>query len=234
MKIIKKYKNIRNQIDFGLRSTFSIHRPIDAGYNEPALHTELKMELHDFLIGFDWEKYTSPHSESKTIVDIGTRIFLTAEPLFQVFSFLKRQPKIHGVEIDCNRRVEGLKTRRSFGNYYAQRVPDAKYHGMDFLDWEGPMDIAVLLNPFVSELPHLAWGLPLSKLRPEQLFDHLVHRLTPDGLVLLSNPSIAEQESSLQFLKSHGFTVLQKFNWYPTKTSAHKKPRYGVLLRKPK
>ena len=94
------------------------------------------------------------------------------------------------------------------------------------------LNVAFLLNPFVSKEPILAWGLPLRQLEPMALFRHAEELLkTRQGLLVLSNPSEEEQETSLYMANRAGFSVHSQTLWQANPDGIQKRPRYGTVLR---
>ena len=102
---------------------------------------------------------------------------------------------------------------------------------MDFLDWKQPADLIFLLNPFVEKEQLLAWGLPLSELKPEKILRHCREMLKSHGRLIVSCPSQSEFSAVIALAEKVGWQRLELQQWHPGKTTVQKHPRYGALLR---
>jgi len=223
-------RSLRHSFDFTLRNLVTTSF---RGREPKALASDLKAaaEVREFLEGFVWPQPS--HRAEITAVDIGCRNFFLAPTLDELLRSQGFEPAIHGVEIDAYRRMRDLRSRKDYGDWYAGLIPRGEYHAMDFLNWKKPVDVAFLLHPFHFKRSILAWGLPLRLLKPEALFRHCVDSLVPGGLLLVSAPTPAELSCSLRLAEANGLQELQRGAWHPTSTSVQKRPRLGVLFRKP-
>jgi len=226
-------RSLKNQFDFFLRSQFRMGRSLPAGFSTPSCDLALQDEVRSFIEIFPWEEELSRFSKNKAlrVLDVGARNFSLAPMLDQFFFEKGYAAELHGIEVDGYRRMVDFRTRRDFGNFYAKKARRAQFHCMDFLDWKKPAEIIFLLNPFVSSSPTLAWGLPLTLLKPEKVFNHAAALIKDSkGLLVLSNPSKEEYEISLELALGAGLTPLKKAEWQPSPESTQQRPRFGQLF----
>ena len=198
----------------------------------PRRDLNLQIEFQEFLQLFDWKPLLSEFKKTKpTVADIGARNFVFAPIIDQLLKEHSIEGSIHGIEIDAYRLLWGFHTRKDWGEFYARKARHAIYYPMDFLLWRTAIHLGFMLNPFVSKEPLLAWGLPMSQLKPEALFNHAFTCLKPhNGVLILSCPSEEEFELARVLAKAARFTEGQKTLWKPKEISIQKKPRYGLVL----
>lgn len=195
---------------------------------------QFQTEMREFLDLFPWQENIPLGSfDSISVCDVGARTFILAPVIEECLEGMGFKPTIHGVEIDPFRRYTNLHTRADYGHFYASKVKDGHYHGMDFLNWKVPMDLILMLNPFVTEEPHLNWGLPLKTFSPYRVFEHASKIVSERvGLLLLSSPDDEEFEVADQLARQVGFDPINKATWNPTEFSLQRKPRIGGLYKK--
>ena len=230
---MKNLRNIRNQFDFFLRSHITVGKSVPPNAPIPKLDANFQKESVEFFDMFSWKSHLARFEEEDSIrvVDIGARNFALApviENLFETYGF---DSEIHGIELDAYRRLVNFRTRKNYGDFYASKIRNGEYRVMDFLDWQTPFHFAFLLNPFVTELPVLAWGLPLSKLKPEDIFSHLYGLLKPEnGLALISSPSEDEFEIVKRLSLETGFRIREEQTWFAHGKSVQKQSRHGIVV----
>lgn len=222
---------LKNSFDFFLRNQIRLSLQVTRESQIPERDKKLQLEFKEFFDLFPWKKILTQLPSSPLVVtDIGARNFVFGPVIDETFERAEREAVIHGIEIDAHRMLWGFHSRADFGNYYAQSMRSGFFHALDFFKWDKPTDIALLLNPFVSKEPLLSWGLPLSKLKPEALFQHVMKTLKPKkGIMILSAPSKEELEISKRLAKEAGFVAGLQVEWHPKKTSIQQKPRYGIV-----
>lgn len=165
------------------------------------------------------------------VADVGARTFNLARPLDLLCRSLKLDPEIHGIELDGYRRYRSLRTRADYGKFHAQTIANGYFHVMDFLDWTKPLDLVVLLNPFVTLFPLKAWGLPKKYFQPERLFKHAASLLEErQGLMLLSSPNEEEFRLALALANRFGLDAVESQEWKPGPQHIQRQPRFGCLL----
>ena len=230
----RHWKDLRNRLFFALRSRAPWRRPLPPGARVPRREVLLQHELGDFLRGFDWATALARWDRETRLraLDVGARNFALAPVLDALLAEEGIAVEIDGVEIDPNRALWNLRTRGDYGRYFASHARQARYHGMDFLAWTEPADLIVLLNPFVTPAPVLAWGLPLSCLRPEAIFAHARRLLRPPlALLVTCHPSETELGLASELAARAGFTAIERRNWKPGPATLQRRPRLGVLWK---
>jgi len=222
------WDELKNRFDFGIRSRFRWDGP---GHSHPSTAT-LPPELGEFLNGFRWDEWMPrffAKRRSLTVADIGAKDFFLASLLNERFSWRGEPPRVFGIELDGYRRYRNLATRAAMGKLNAAHIPRGEYHVMDFLDWDTPLDVAVLLSPFVTEEPLRRWGLPRTYFRPEELFAKLARTLQPCGLCLVSCPTEKEFSLASRYADRAGLRCLERRDWAPTSPDSERSPRFAAL-----
>ena len=192
----------------------------------------MQNEIISFLRIFSWEKYLKARVSDLELADVGARTFAFAPALEKFFSNFVENTILNGIEIDAYRRFTNLRTRRDYGEFYASQVKRGRYFPQDFLAWKKPLDLVLLLHPFVTREPHENWGLPLKTFKPEKLFQHSRALLKERaGLLLLSSPNMEEFKIAKDLAFQSGFVFLEEGSWFPSKYSIQQQPRLGTLFR---
>lgn len=233
MELKNHLLNLRNAIDFKIRSAIRIKKPVDTHASIPGMDSKVQTEFAEFLNLFPWAEILSeiPKGEKLVVADVGARNFCFAPVMDTLFKDLRREVELHGIEIDSFRRLSNLHTRYDYGIFYAKQCRDAAFHPIDFMKFKTTVDICFLLNPFVSDEPTLHWGLPLSTLKPESFFKHARSLLHSErGIAILSSPSPEEYETACRLAKNSGFSLGDEILWEPKEGSQQQKPRYGIVL----
>lgn len=234
MELKNRLLNLRNKIDFQLRSAIQIKRPLRTDAPIPGMDHKVQKEFQDFLNRFSWEYLFARFSKDTLVAaDVGARNFCFAPVLDALFRDHSMELELHGIEIDSFRRLKDLHTRYDYGIFYSKQCRHAAFHPVDFLKFKTPLDICFLLNPFVSDEPTLHWGLPLSVLKPQPFFDHAFALLRDEtSIAVLSCPSPEEYEIACRLAKASGFSLGEEVLWKPKEGSQQQKPRYGLILHK--
>jgi hypothetical protein len=221
----------RNSIDFFLRNNLKFSRGVSLNSQIPERDKKIQKEFEEFFNLLPWKEILKKLPSSPlTVTDIGARNFVFGPVIDRCLEKHRREAKIHGIEIDAHRLLWGFHSRADFAEFYSKQMRAGFFHGMDFLKWSTPTDLALLLNPFVSKEPLLSWGLPLSKLQPDRLFKHAMATLKPrKGILILSCPSPEELEIAKKLAHTAGFTAGPQVFWSPPKNSVQQKPRYGIV-----
>lgn len=216
-----------NRLEFFLRNLLSWRRP--GRVRDDALDLRLGQEIVEWLNGFQWRGLLL--SSQPIVADIGAKNFFLAPALD---AFLREQgynPELHGIEIDAHRRYRNLFTRADYGRHYAARIPRGEFHALDFLHWQRPLDLALLLNPFVTEGPLRAWGLPRKHFQPRALFAQIRRCLeVRGGKLLVCSPSEQEFSIAVRLAEENGLKLLMRHDWRPKESSLQRKPRLGGVF----
>lgn len=144
-----------------------------------SLENYLYLDLMDrlrVLAGPDWP-------QGGRWLDLGSKHFWYAPVLRAMLC----PGRLTGVEIEGYRIYRDGHSRRDYARHYLATLPDTHYRVMDAMDWHEPLDGISAFYPFLLPGTVLAWGLPLSVLRPRALFAHLARCLRPGGYLLMVN-----------------------------------------------
>lgn len=222
---------LKNGFDFFLRNQIRLSIPVTRDAQIPERDRKIQKEFQEFFELFPWKNILHKLKSSPLVVsDIGARNFVFGPVIDETLEKKGYEAVIHGIEIDAHRMLWGFHSRADFGNYYAKKMRAGHFHACDFLKWHQPTDLALLLNPFVSKEPLLSWGLPISKLKPKALFEHVMKTLKPKkGIMILSCPSPEELQIAKQLAHEVGFVAGPQVLWNPPKNSIQQKPRYGIV-----
>lgn len=137
-----------------------------------------------------------------------------------------------GVELDAHRRYLNLATRRAYAERMAARFPGCRYRVSSLLDMRGQYGFIAWLLPFVTEGPHLAWGLPRRFFQPQALLEHAWSLLEPGGRLFVVNQGAAEAEVQRGLFEQAGIPA-EPLGEIVSTLSPFRRPRYGWLAQKP-
>ena len=134
--------------------------------------------------------------------------------------YTQRNIRLTGVELDAFRIYRGWHSRADFANYYLGLLkkegegssPDGKkgetethrYIAGDVMDHSDRCDVIAWFHPFLDAYPLLRWGLPRRYLEPEALFDHVMGRLRPGGVMIILNQEEHEKEQQIAMFEARG------------------------------
>jgi hypothetical protein len=137
-----------------------------------------------------------------TAVDIGAGDFHYATALQRWLAAAAGEPgrpaavRLRGVELDGHGIYRDGHARADHACAHAALAgPGVSYEVADFLRLTvAPVDVALLIHPFLGAYPLLRWGLPLSRLRPRRLLRHAVATVRSGGVLVVVNQTEAEFE----------------------------------------
>jgi len=228
--MLSRLKNLRNQIDFFARSCIRFPRPIPPSMPVPKNEVQFQAEIAEFLNLLSWDTFLFERKKPWRIADVGAKNFSLSPLIDEMFLEKNLEVEIHGIEIDAFRRLSNFHTRADYGQYFASRARMANYHAIDFLDFSKPLDVILMLNPFVTPGPLQSWGLPLKHFRPGALFEHSKQLLKPQrGFLILSSPNEKEFQIASDLAKKADFSLGAPALWEPRANSIQKKPRFGRI-----
>jgi len=225
-------KDLRNRLDFFFRRRLKWGRDLPDDFIPSETDQKLQSEMREFLGLFPWPKLLSGMPRKIIALDVGARNFATASVMEECFTRQGHLAELHGIEIDAYRRLRDFRTRKDYGDFFARRAKNARYHAIDFCEWRESCDFIFLLNPFVSEGPLLSWGLPLNELKPRSIFEHAAHLLSArKGKLLLSCPSSDELELAKGHADAVGFVPELTADWEPGTGALQDLPRHGIVFK---
>ncbi|ROH86009.1 hypothetical protein ED208_16435 [Stagnimonas aquatica] len=172
-----------------------------------SLENYLYLDLLDrlrSLAGGDWP-------EGGDWLDVGSKHFWYAPVLLDSL----RPASLVGVEIEGYRIYPDGHSRHDYAQYYLTGLAGVSYRVQDVMDWRQPVDGITCFYPFLLPGTVLAWGLPVSLLRPRALFAHLADCLRPGGRLLMVNQGLDEAARAQALAEAaglrrrHSLTVTQ-------------------------
>ena len=215
------FDNIKNNIDFFLRNNLVFSRKnyyekyedkqnifensaqkevfaeLENKYNLEFLTNTTKRNFLEnlyFLNVFD--KYFSLKEKKElSICDIGSKnwYYAKSEYIFFEKNGIKR---LDGIELDANRLNSKFYSRKEIAKYYIKDLTNTKYFAKDFLLHSENYDYIIWILPFISEYPHVKWGLPKKFFAPEKMLFHAYELLNSNGEILIINQE--EDEYNIQ------------------------------------
>lgn len=167
------------------------------------------------------------------LLEVGVKNWSTLDALAAWAKVVLPQPlQITGVELDPYRRYRDGYSRFDYAQAYTAQIPEATYVCGDIRSWTQPASVIVNVLPFVFPEPHQAWGLPLSRFNPAEVFDHLYRLLLPGGWLLVFNQGREEAEAQRQLFAPYDFELAFE-GAVPQSFYPYQYPRMGWWLRKP-
>ncbi len=149
--------------------------------------------------------WTGDYGEAAIGIDAGCKNFFYA---FGLFRFLERfrthgtrRVTLTGYEIDAYRVYTDLRSRADYARGYASFLPGTRFVAGDFLESPGPANLVTAFFPFVTETPHLAWGLPPDLLHPLAFFAHALKTLAPGGVLVTAAQGAKEFDAHLAIFR---------------------------------
>lgn len=227
-----RWTDLRNRLDFGLRNLTRFGLPVRAHHLDALQIPRFQNELIEFLSSVRWDLVITPSEPAWECLDVGAKNFAAGPVLDRVFHGLGATAYIRGIEIDAFRRSRDLRSRADYARHFVQKMRNASFHNMNFLDWWKPARGIVMLNPFVTFEPHLKWGLPSRTFAPAELFAHSRTLLqSTGGWLLTSSPTEHEREIVEGLARENKFQRLQQLVWSPGPQTLQRQPRLGALWK---
>jgi len=185
---MKFFKNLNNEIDFFFRKNIRYSRKIKGEI--PQTDTS---HVSEWL-----ERCVSVDKDNIKILDIGAKNWFYVQDLYNFFKYnnFEKEIWLDGIEIDAHRVYTDLHTRCDYALHYSRGLKNCRYIAGDFLNHYDKYDYITWFYPFVTELPLLEWGLPLSVFKPAGMLAHAVASLRPGGIILIKN--LNEKEYAVQ------------------------------------
>jgi hypothetical protein len=138
------------------------------------------------------------------LCDVGCASFWYAAALHAFF-----QPqRMTGIDIEGHRLLRDGRSRVDYARGYACALPGTEFVVGDYAALEQPADVITAWYPFLTATAVLAWRLPLSVLKPRQLFARVKHNLLPHGLFVMVNHGIAEAALAEKYCTAAGLRML--------------------------
>lgn len=152
------------------------------------------------------------------ILDLGSKNFAAAPALHSVFQAaslppgaVPRRVSVTGIEIDAFRVTRDGHSRADKAAYYLGLLPPSRgirphrFLAQDLAEHRETYDLVTWFRPFLDSFPLLRWGLPLSLLRPEELFRHALGLVRPGGRLLILNQTAEEAAGQAALIAAAGW-----------------------------
>ena len=206
------YADFKNNFDFFLRNMITISRKnyvekgvtIETVFNcdeQKNLYFLLK-EKYDlsrlykyndinfltnlyFLDIFD--KYIFPEKKNTSVLDIGSKNWNYAGSEYIFFNKNADELCLNGIELDAYRLCTNLYNRFEISKFYTKDFKNTNYIAGDFMSHYKRYDYIIWILPFITEYPHMRWGLPLKYFKPEKMLEHAFGLLNKGGEMLIIN-----------------------------------------------
>ena len=118
-----------------------------------------------------------------------------------------REVALDGVELDAWALYRGFRSRHDWAEGYVGAERGARYIAGDLRSYQQPVDLALMLFPFLFDTDLLRWGLPRRYLKPEEVLAHVWSLVRPGGALLVANLGEAEREQQRHLLREAGIPV---------------------------
>lgn len=146
--------------------------------------------------------------------DIGVSHWFYVQALFAALTWYPPGKRLHsspkpgrsvslkGYETDAYRVYNTLFSRYDHAAGHLQGLPETVvYLPQAFTRRSGQFDLVTLFFPFVFEVDHLGWGLPLAAFNPDQLMADAWNSLKAGGTLLVVNQGEAEHQAEKERFK---------------------------------
>ena len=143
-----------------------------------------------------FEKHLQPDKQSLNVLDIGSKNWNYAASEYIFFHFFSNELKLNGIEIDPYRLCTNLFSRLEISKFYTKNLNSTNYIAGDFMEHNEKYDYIIWILPFITEYPHIRWGLPLKYFKPEEMLRHAYSLLNDRGEILIINQG--ENEYNIQ------------------------------------
>lgn len=213
------FENIKNNIDFFLRNklTFSrknyyeknedkqnifenslqkeVFEKLNNKYNLEILNDTTKRNFLEnlyFLNVFD--KYFSDEiKHNSSICDIGSKNWYYAKSEY-IFFQKYGVKRLDGIELDANRLNLNFYSRKEIAKFHIKDLSNINYLAKNFLLHKEKYDYIIWILPFISEYPHIKWGLPMKYFNPQKMLLHAYKLLNENGEILIINQEKSEYD----------------------------------------
>jgi SAM-dependent methyltransferase len=170
-----------------------------------------------------------------TALDAGPSNWFYVQPLLALLrhhgAATPREVALDGVEIDAFRIYSNWYSRHDWALAFSQGLEGVRYLAQDVRGYDRPVDVALMLFPFLFPKDHLQWGLPRRALQPAELLRHVAGLVKPGGWLVIANHGAAEREAQHRLLADAGLEIA----WWGRHDSALFEPepeRYLTIVAK--
>ena len=194
------FENIKNNIDFWIRSNTKFSRKNFVETDEKILYRNYLENLYTFDIleqCFVKKAYSNPK-----ILDIGSKNWFYAKGEYSFFDSFCSGFSLDGVEIDAYRLYSNFYSRYETAKFYTRGLKNTRYIASNLLNIKDRYDFIVWFLPFVLKEPHIKWGLPMACFMPQELLEHAMSLLNLNGQMLIINQGESEAAAQKKLLDS--------------------------------
>lgn len=218
--------NIKNNIDFGLRSRIKLSRKnyfLENESKENLFQSQDEIKLEDFLfkkyelsslknnstcnnyienlsILNTLDKYLEINfNENLKILDIGSKNWSYVKGEYFFFKKYCNNLYLNGIELDSNRLYTNFYSRKEVAKFHIKNLQNTNYIEGDFLGHkEKKYDVIIWILPFLTEFPLLKWGLPLKYFKPVSMLSYAYNLLNENGRIFIINQGQEEFNKQIE------------------------------------
>lgn len=167
------------------------------------------------------------------VLDIGSKNWFYAYGEYSFFKYSSFEKTIYldGVEIDSFRLYSDFHSRYDYARYYIRELENTSYISGSLIDVNKKYNFITWFFPFVTSLPLLEWGLPLSEFIPEKLLRKAYSLLESGGHILLVNQDEVEYNVQHKLLNDLGISFIAKGK-FESSFIEYEHKRFVTLIRK--
>lgn len=132
------------------------------------------------------------------ILDIGSKNWSYAKAEHSFFRKFARKLTLDGIELDAYRVYSNFYSRYDAAKFHSEGLSGANYIVGDFLQHAGTYDFIIWILPFVSQFPHIRWGLPKKNFKPKDMLKKAFNDLNDKGVMIIVNQGKDEYEIQQQ------------------------------------
>ena len=250
------FDDLKNSFDFFLRNKITISRKnyVEKGVNlenifqddeQKKLYFSLKDKYDltplykyndiNFLTNLYYldilDKHISPDSKPISVLDIGSKNWNYAGSEYVFFKHFSEGLSLNGIELDAWRVCTNLYSRYEIAKFYTKDLENTNYIAGDFMTHNRQYDYIIWFLPFITEYPHIRWGLPLKYFKPEEMLKHAIELLNEGGELLIINQG--ENEYNIQKELYKGLNInCQDTGEVTNAFSPFKNKRYCSVVKK--
>lgn len=224
------FDNIRNNIDFFIRSNLKISR---RNFVETNLENLERLEQENNYTFDILNKHFNKNVKNKIkTLDIGCKNWFYAKGQYKFFSQITNDFTMDGVELDAYRLYSNFYSRYEVAKFYTKDLKNVNYIAGNLLDLTDKYDYITWFLPFVHKTPLKLWGLPERYFCPEKLLYHAYNLLNTNGEMLIINQGEKERDIQKELLDKLKIPYTE-LGEVTSEFFTYKNKRYGFLCKKP-
>jgi SAM-dependent methyltransferase len=171
-----------------------------------------------------------------TVLDAGAGDWFYVRPLHGMMRWYgrsePREVSLDGVELDAYALYRGWRSRFDWAEAYVGGLPGVRYLAGEVAAYRRPVDLALMLFPFLFPADARRWGLPRRYVQPEAVLAHVWSLVRPGGTLLIANLGEAERKEQGRLLREAGLQPVWSER-FESPLFSYDQPRYvWVITRK--